>query len=125
MEYLVDSERYGERLVELFEAPAHAGRPDGANREGHAASRPRNSRVVLYLRVVDGSVEAAGFEVLGCPHTIAGAELVCADLRDRRLDELAAYDAGFLDDALPLPAEKLDIRLLLEDAVRDAAAGGN
>lgn len=123
MEYLADTATYGRRVMELFDAPVHAGLPDGANRVGEAASRPRASSVRLHLRVVGGTVEAAGFEALGCPHTIAAAELACEDLEGRKCDELAGYDASFLEAALPLPAQKLDIRILVEDAVRNAAAG--
>lgn len=125
MEQLIDHSRYGTRVVELFDAPAHAGAPAGTNRKGQAESRPRHARVVLHLRVAGDQVEAAGFEALGCPHTIAAAELVCADLRGRPVTALAHYDARFLDAALPLPADKLDIRILLEDAVHAATAGGN
>ncbi|HEX7047578.1 MAG TPA: iron-sulfur cluster assembly scaffold protein [Gammaproteobacteria bacterium] len=123
MEYLADTAAYGRRVMELFDSPAHAGPPDGVNLVGEAESRTRLSRIRLHLRVSDDVVEAAGFEALGCPHTIAAAELACEDLEGRKRDELAGYDARFLEAALPLPAEKLDIRILVEDAVRNAAAG--
>lgn len=120
---LADSTVYGPRVIERFEAPVHAGVPAGANLAGSAVSRPRASRVRVHLRIAGGVVEAAGFQALGCPHTIAAADLVCADLIGRALAELHDYNAGFLEAALPLPAEKRDIRILLEDAVRDATAG--
>ena len=121
MDELADMAAYGQRVVKHFEKPRHAGIPEGANRVGFAASKPRSSRVRLHLKVDGGVVRAAGFEVLGCPHTLAAADLVCADLVGRDEEELVNYEARFLDEALPLPADKLDIRLLLEDAVRNAA----
>lgn len=121
MEFPVDTTAYGARVIERFEAPLHAGRPAGADRCGEAVSKPRASRVRLHLEVRDDRVAAAGFEALGCPFTIAAADLVCADLVGRALTELAVYDASFLDTALPLPPDRLDIRILLEDAVHDAA----
>lgn len=120
MDELVDSAAYGQKVLERFEQPRRAGAPSGANHVGEAASKPRSSRVRLHLRVEDDEVRAAGFEVLGCPHTLAAADLVCEDLEGRKEAELVDYQATFLDDTLPLPANKLDIRILLEDAVRDA-----
>lgn len=121
MEALVDTAAYSERVIERFEAPRHAGRPAGADLVGEAHSAARASRVRLSFRITDHVIDAAGFEVLGCPHTIAAADLVCGDLTGRPLADLAGYDAGFLVDRLPLPPGKLDIRILLEDAARDAA----
>lgn len=125
MERFVDSAVYSDAVVARFDAPPNAAAPVGANRLGTAESAARGAKVRLHLRITEDRVEAAGFEALGCPHTIAAASRVAEDLPGRRLDELAAYTAGWLDRELPLPAEKLDIRILLEDAVRDAAAGGN
>lgn len=112
---------YGDAVLERFARPRRAGVPASADRVGEAESRARSSRVRLHLALREGRVEQAGFEVLGCPHAIAAADLVCEDIEGRELAELARYDAGFLDTVLPLPAEKLDIRILLEDAVRSAA----
>lgn len=121
MEFPVDTAAYGPRVIERFETPLHAGRPAGAEHCGEAVSKPRASRVRLHLVVRHDRVVAAGFEALGCPFTIAAADLVCADLKGRPLANLAGYDAGFLDAALPLPPDRLDIRILVEDAVHDAA----
>src|SRR5690606_26025168 len=105
MDEFVDPALYSPRVLELFETTPRAGEPAGANRCGAAASKPRASEVRLHLRVGNGRIEAAGFHVLACPHTIAAAALVCADIEGRRIDELAGYAAGFLDAALPLPAD--------------------
>lgn len=128
MEQFADLDVYSERVLGLFDAPAHAGVPTAANLVGEADSKSRHAQVRLHLKVTAGKVEEAGFEALGCPHLIAGSELVAQDLRGRMAAELDGYDAAFLDAALPLPAGKLDLRILLEDAVRDAgrrAAGGD
>lgn len=128
MEQFADLGVYSERVLGLFDNPPHAGAPAGSNLIGEAHSRSRHARVRLRLRLNAGKVEVAGFEALGCPHLIAGSELVAQDLQGRIAADLVAYHAGFLDDALPLPAEKRDLRILLEDAVRDAghrAAGGD
>lgn len=118
-----DTAVYSPVVLERFEAPAHAGIPEGASRMGHAVSKPRASCVSVHLRIAGGAVEAAGFRALGCPHLIGAADLVCEDLVGRALPALRDYNARFLDTALPLPADKRDLRILLEDAVRDAAAG--
>lgn len=114
---------YSAFVVERFESPRHTGVPAGATRSGKAASRPRASEVAFHLRDAAGRVAAAGFTALGCPHLIAGADLVCERLPGLTLAQLAVFDGSFLDAALPLPPEKLDLRILLEDAVRDAARG--
>lgn len=121
MEQLANPALYSEQVIELFEQAPAAGIPAGANAAGRAASPSRHAHVALHLRVAAEQVEEAGFEALGCPHLVAGAELVCRDLRGRAVSELSAYSAAFLDRALPLPPEKLDLRIMLEDAVRDAA----
>ena len=121
MDELVDASKYSPRVVERFEAPRHAGIPESANHAGKATSAARGTRVVLHLRVTDGRVEAAGFELLGCPHALAAADLVCEDLAGKLLAALGDYEAGFLAEALSLPAEKLDLKILLEDVVRHAA----
>ena len=116
----MDFEGYSQQVVAHFDAPTHAGRIAGSAATGHADSRARGSSVRLYLRVVDDVVQAARFEALGCPHTLAAADLVCADIEGRKRTALAAYTAAFLVEVLALPAEKRDIQILLEDAVRDA-----
>lgn len=118
MDEWADSADYGASVLERFEQPRRAGIPEGAEFVGVAISKPRSSRVRLHLRIENGVIQSAGFEVLGCPHTISAADLVCEDLEGRKEAELAEYQAGFLDAALPLPADKLDVRILLEDAVR-------
>lgn len=123
MEQLVDPSAYGATVVARFEAPRHAGIPAGASRHGEAVSAARGARVCVHLVLAGNDVAAAGFVARGCPHTIAAADLVCADLAGRRIDALDRYDAGFLEAALPLPAAKLDLKILLEDAVRAAARG--
>lgn len=119
MEALVDNGRYGQRVLALFEQPSRAGSPAGANYSGEAASAVRGSRVRFELRVAKDAVEAAGFFALGCPHTIAAAAVTAGEIEGHHLDELANYVAGSLQADLPLPAEKLDIRILIEDAVRN------
>ncbi|MBW3566475.1 MAG: iron-sulfur cluster assembly scaffold protein [Proteobacteria bacterium] len=121
----MEHEGYSLRVVAHFDAPTHAGRIAEPQATGSAGSPSRGSSVRLYLRVDDNKVQAARFEALGCPHTLAAADVVCADIEGRALADLADYDAGFLVEVLALPAEKLDIRILLEDAVRSAARQAN
>lgn len=123
MDELADKTRYGDQVLALFASPAHLGPPAGANLQGRAENRARGSWLRLYLRAAAGRVEDAGFHALGCPHTVAAAALACDRLAGRNLAELIEYSADFLELALPLPAEKRDIRILVEDAVRDAARG--
>lgn len=126
---------YSDLVLARFDAPQHAisrlgamtGEWSGARRS-RAESRTRSAWVEFELASDSGNAgDAAGkvvearFRAKGCPHLVAGADLVAERLKGMTIDSLAHYDAGFLERELPLPLEKLDIRLLLEDAVRGLA----
>lgn len=120
---------YSELVLARFDAPQHAisrlgALPDeGAGaRRNRAESRTRSAWVEFeFASDAAGKVVEARFRAKGCPHLVAGADLVAERLKGMTPESLACYDAGFLERELPLPLEKLDIRLLLEDAIRGLA----
>ena len=114
---------YSEKVLALFDDPPHLGPPSGVTHEGFAENPARGAWVRIYLRAGDGSVAEAGFHARGCPHTIAAAACAVSGLHGRNLADLADFSGEYLPGTLGLPAEKLDIRILVEDAIRAAARG--
>lgn len=123
MKSLVDASMYSDDVLARFQAPPRAGWLESPSRIGHAASAVRDSEVHFALQLDGERIAAVRFRARGCPHTIAAASLVAERLEGGSAVALADFDAGFLVDSLPLPAGKLDLKLLLEDAVRAAATG--
>ncbi len=66
---------------------------------------------------LDGAVAAVGFQVFGCPHTMAAASAVAEWLEGRRLEEARELDVKALCAELEVPVEKLGKLLRIEDAV--------
>jgi NifU-like protein involved in Fe-S cluster formation len=108
---------------ELFAAPAHAGRLDGA-----AVSKVEDQgvRISLYADIGAGVARALRFQAWGCPHVIAAAEAFCAVYEGRPAAEMLEFSATDLMQSLSVPVEKTGRILVLEDAVRSlgSAAGG-
>ncbi len=113
---------YSARVRELFDAPEHAGRLDGAL---HVESNEQGVRVSLFATVEDGRLAALRFLAWGCPHVIAAAEAFCAAHEGRRVADLLEFSATDLMQNLSVPVEKTGRILVIEDAVRSlgSAAG--
>jgi hypothetical protein len=109
-----------------FDEPGCVGEPrGGADRIGEARHPVCGDHLVLYLQVVEGRVQAAGFRARGCPATLASGSAVCAVLPG------LAADAGLPDEArrcfeeaygAPKPAHAHALALV-STALRDALAG--
>ena len=121
MKRLADPDVYSDEVLERFEDPPGAGWFDAPEHSGCATSAVRNATICLALRVQAGRVEEARFRATGCPHTIALASKACETLPGRELASLAEFDATALVEALPVPANKLDLKILVEDAVHAAS----
>jgi nitrogen fixation protein NifU and related proteins len=81
---------YSQRLLELFNYPAHAGRLEDATHFGEAGTPGHGPFMRLWLRVEDGIVVKARFKTYGCPAAIACGEAACDWSEGRTLAELAA-----------------------------------
>lgn len=82
-------------------------------------SRARDAEICFQALVDDGNhLKSIRFQALGCPHLVAAADLVAERLEGRELAELQDFRADFLESELPLPAEKLDLKILLEDTIK-------
>ena len=118
----MSADPYSARVRELFDAPEHAGRLEGAL---HVASDEQGVRVSLFATVEDGRLTALRFLAWGCPHVIAAAEAFCTAYEGQAVTELAEFSANDLMQSLPVPVAKTGRILVIEDAVRSlgSAAG--
>jgi NifU-like protein involved in Fe-S cluster formation len=111
---------YSAAVQRHFVAPKHARElPAGSPGlvAGEAEDRTLHVWVRFELQVVDGTVAAVGFQVFGCPHTVAAASVVAQWLEGRSVDEARALDVKTVCAALEVPVEKLGKLLRIEDAV--------
>ena len=84
---------------------------------GEAEDRALHVWVRFQLQVSEHRVAAVGFQVFGCPHTVAAASLVADWLEGRPVEAAQALDVKTLCAALEVPVEKLGKLLRIEDAV--------
>ena len=113
MEYSLAVERH-------FAAPKNARELPGGSPglvAGEAEDRTLHVWVRFQLQIVDGVVAAAGFQVFGCPHTVAAASAVADWLEGRLLAEACKLDVKAVCAELEVPVEKLGKLLRIEDAV--------
>ena len=110
---------YSSRVRALFADPAHAGSLDAAPR---ACISEQGLRVEFAAISRAGRLERLRFRACGCPHVIAAAESVCAELEGQPLAALDAYTTAGLMQSLPVPVEKRGRILVVEDAVRALGA---
>jgi NifU-like protein involved in Fe-S cluster formation len=111
---------YSAAVQRHFMAPKHARElPAGSPGlvAGEAEDRTLHVWVRFELQVVDGAVAAVGFQVFGCPHTMAAASAVAEWLEGRRLEEARELDVKAVCAELEVQVEKLGKLLRIEDAV--------
>ena len=60
--------RLPDSLLQHLREPRHVGEPEGgASHRGQARNAACRDLLVIYLRVAEERVEAAGFKATGCP----------------------------------------------------------
>jgi hypothetical protein len=114
-------EPYSARVAVLFRAAPGAGRPAGPGWVSGEAREPLSAtHVRWHLRCLDGRVMEACYEVRGCPHTVAAAALVAADLIGRPNADLRV-DMEQVAAELAAPTAKLGRFFVIQDAIQAAA----
>jgi NifU-like protein involved in Fe-S cluster formation len=113
---------YSQIVRERFEKPHNAGRLFGPVVTGAAGDEARGTRVELDFRVRDGIVEHGRFRAYGCPHAIAAASWVAEAAEGRSLEDTGWLDPHRLAEIMDVPQHKLGVLLVVEDALRAAAA---
>ncbi len=86
---------YQEVIVENGRRPRNFGALPGANRQAEGFNPLCGDRLILQLRVVDGVIEDARFEGVGCAISTASASLMTEALKGRSESEAAALFASF------------------------------
>jgi NifU-like protein involved in Fe-S cluster formation len=112
---------YGAEVTRRFEAPgAGGGLPawSGKGVVGEAEDRSLNIWVRFYVEPAGDLIGRIGFEVYGCPHTIAAASRVAGELEGAHRDALRSLDMRRICAELDVPTEKLGKLLRIEDAVK-------
>jgi NifU-like protein involved in Fe-S cluster formation len=117
---------YSSAVVRNFEAPRRvselpADEPGWVVGEGE--DRAQNVWVRFQLRVHDGIVRSARFQVFGCPHTIAAASLAADWLEGRAVEDARRLDLLALCAPLEVPTVKRGKLLRIEDAIAACLAG--
>jgi nitrogen fixation NifU-like protein len=70
-----------------FETPHRIGEPPGgAHLRGEARNPVCGDHLVIYLRLKEGRVEAAGFRAKGCPAALATGSAACSVLEGLAVD---------------------------------------
>lgn len=106
---------YSPLVRELFNTTAHAGTVAGA---ASAANNEQGVRLELSGSAIDGVVEQLRFLAYGCPHVIAAAEALCAELEGQAVSRLEDFCAREIMQRLAVPTEKSTRILVVEDTVR-------
>jgi cysteine desulfurase len=108
---------------ELFDQLPGAGvlsAGDATVLEGEAGGPTQECWVRFFVQVAGDTVKDARFRALGCPHTLAAAAWVTAQLRGRRRGDGPPGTPADWARTLGAPAEKLGRLMVVEDAVRSA-----
>ncbi len=111
---------YKDSVRKLFDSPRNAGVFDESKNVvvGRAGDRSAGATVEFSLAIDGQVIKDAKFRAYGCPHTIAAASYVAANLVGAEVDALAGFDPHRMTEALDFPAEKLGRALIIEDALR-------
>jgi len=112
--------RYSPRVLELFaRLPGADPLPPGAGLHvvGEAIALDRGAWIRFDARIEGGRIADCVFRAWGCPHTLAAAAWVAAELRTRPVTDCDSIDASRLARELGAPAEKMGRMLVVEDAL--------
>ncbi len=120
---------YSTNVWSHFHAPRNAGEFSVDTQgvcSGSAGIRQHGRVVEFQLRVnEDGRVADCRYRVYGCPATIALCSMTSELLKGKSLPAAADFSVVALAEQLELPAEKRAAAIIIEDAIRNAAAGYN
>jgi NifU-like protein involved in Fe-S cluster formation len=111
---------YSTEVRQRFTAPARVGAisPDtGDLVEGSAGDPSLAVWVRFQVEIRSGTIRRARFRAFGCPHTLAAADRIVAQIEGRPLDSLTSIDWHLLARQLELPREKFGKLLRIEDAL--------
>lgn len=113
--------KYNPIITDHFEHPRNCRVLPDANAIGEAVNEVCMDRVRFYLRVKDGRVEEAAFQVEGCVPTIAAGSVVSEYAAGRQVEEMRRLTPGDVERMLGgLPATKKHAAHVAVEALRAA-----
>ena len=113
---------YSSEVRRRFPAPARAGAipPDaGDTVAGSAEDQSLRFWVRFQVELEGPRIGRVRFHAYGCPHSVAAADLVAAELEGQAVDAMKAIDLEDLASRIGLPREKHGKLLRIEDALGD------
>ena len=113
---------YSDLTRRYFESAAYAGELQGPGVfRGAAGDKEQGTWVQFELQVTRGSVQAARFRALACPHTIAVSAWLAEAVQGNALQAKLPESVQALRDRFEVPVEKMGRLLIIEDAWLAAA----
>ena len=111
---------YGSEVRRRFASASRASLDDSDARvvAGTAEDRTLGVWVRLQIRVADAVVDQVGYEVFGCPDTVAAMSLIAERLSGRSIAAIPDIDIRAIAAELSIPVDKLGKLLRIEDAAR-------
>jgi nitrogen fixation protein NifU and related proteins len=114
---------YSVKVLEHLENPRNVGEMVDATARGEATNPVCGDLLDLYLRVSDGRISAASFQVKGCPPSIAAGSVLTELITGLSLEEAGRLTPQDITGALAgLPRNKEHCAVLAIDALRAAIA---
>ena len=110
-------------VLKYLETPRNVGEMPGATARGEATNPVCGDLLVLYLKVADGGIASASFQVQGCPPSIAAGSALTELITGLTIEDAAKLTPQNVTDALErLPRNKAHCSILAIDALRAALA---
>lgn len=114
---------YNPTVLEHLDNPRNVGELADATAHGVATNPVCGDLLHLYLKLADGRICAASFQVEGCPPSIAAGSRLTELLQGKTVTEARALKAKDVSAALGgLPRNKEHCAVLAVDALRAALA---
>jgi nitrogen fixation NifU-like protein len=115
---------YSTKVLEHLDNPRNVGEMPGADARGDAQNPVCGDLLQLYLKVIDGRIDAATFQVQGCPPSIAAGSVLTESIIGLSIEDAGRLTPKEITRALEsLPRNKEHCSVLAIDALRAALAG--
>lgn len=119
---LTNVHEYPEPVWQRFQHPAHAGCVTGVTAEAIARSRADGAVIELQLRHAQQRITDVGYQVTGCPFTVAAAQWFAEQLQGREVSSLNGQWVAATLAALEIPPEKAHCAVMIDDLAQGLAA---
>ncbi|MCI0659801.1 MAG: iron-sulfur cluster assembly scaffold protein [Acidobacteria bacterium] len=115
---------YSSKVLEHLDNPRNVGEMPGADARGDAENPVCGDLLQLYLKVIDGRIDAATFQARGCPPSIAAGSVLTESIIGLSIEDALRLTPKEITKALEsLPRNKEHCSVLAIDALRAALAG--